>query len=63
MLVYRPCNRTSGNLNKEDCKRKVERGLTANCLSFSELSDDISLVLDVRRLCVVEDSRISVISV
>ena len=33
--------------------------LFASRLSFSELFDDISLVLNVRRLCVVVDSRIS----
>ena len=41
------------------CKRKVQRCLSANRLSFSELFDDISLVLNVRRLCVVVDSLIS----
>ena len=33
--------------------------LSANWLSFSELFDDISLMLNVRRLFVVVDSRIS----
>ena len=32
---------------------------TGNRLSFSELFDDISLMLNVRRLCVVVDSLIS----
>ena len=32
--------------------------LSANRLSFSELFDDISLVLNVRILCMVVDSRI-----
>ena len=41
------------------CKRKVQRCLSANRLSFSELFDDISLVLNVRRLCVVVDCLIS----
>ena len=33
--------------------------LFANRLSFSELFDDISLMLTVRRLCVVVDSLVS----
>ena len=33
--------------------------LFANELSFSELFDDISLMLNVRRLCVAVDSLIS----
>ena len=41
------------------CKRKVQRCLSADRLSFSELFDDISLMLNVRRLCVVVDSLIS----
>ena len=43
----------------DECKRKVMKCLFASRLSFSELFDDISLVLNVRRLCVVVDSRIS----
>ena len=55
----RPCDSTSGTLNKTKCKRKVQRCSFANRLSFSELFDDVSLVLNVRRLCVVVDSLIS----
>ena len=39
--------------------RKVKSCLSANTLSFSELFDDSSLVLNVRRLCVVVKGRIS----
>ena len=35
----------------------------ANWLSFSQFFDDISLMLNVRRLCVVVDSLISVAKV
>ena len=45
------------------CKRKVQRCLSANGLSFSELFDDISLISKVRRLCVVADSLISAANV
>ena len=41
------------------CKRNVQRCVSANRLSFSELFDDISFVLNVRRLCVVVDCIIS----
>ena len=42
------------------CKRKAQRCLSANTrLSFSELFDDISLVLNVRRSCMVVDSLMS----
>ena len=44
---------------RRECKRKVQRCLSGNRLSFSELFDDISLMLNVRRLCVVVDSLIS----
>ena len=44
---------TSRNLNKTGVREKSNR------VSFSELFDDISLMLNVRRLCVVVDSRIS----
>ena len=47
------------NEDVKESKRKVWRCLSANRLSFSELFDDISLVLNVRRLCVVVDSRFS----
>ena len=53
-LVCRPCDSTSAN-----CKRKVKVCLSGNRLGFSELFNDISLVLNVRILCVVVDSRIS----
>ena len=43
----------------DECKRKVQRCLSGNRLGFSELFDDISLMLNVRRLCVVVDSLIS----
>ena len=46
-------------LEKDECKAKVQRCLSANGLSFSELFDDISVVLNFRRLCVVVDSLIS----
>ena len=57
-LVCQPCDYTSAN-EKDEYKRKVQRCLFANRLSFHELFDDISLVLNVRRLCVVVDSLIS----
>ena len=41
----------SGTLHKTSVREK--RCLFANRLSFSELFDDISLILNVRRLCVV----------
>ena len=47
------------NEDVKESKRKVWRCLSANRLSFSELFDDISLVLNVRRLYVVVDSFIS----
>ena len=50
---------TSGNVNKTSVREKVQRCLSGNRLSFSELFDDISLMLNVRRLCVVVDSLIS----
>ena len=59
MLVCRPCDCTSGNLNKTSVREKAQRCLSANRLSFSELFDDVSLMLKVRRLCVVVDSLIS----
>ena len=46
-------------LEKDECKRKVQRYLSANRLSFAELFDEISLVLNARRLCVVVDSLLS----
>ena len=58
MLVCRPCDSTSANLNKTTVKEK-SRCLSGNRLSFSELFNDISLVLNLRILCVVVDSRIS----
>ena len=36
--------------------RKIQRCVFAKRLSFTELFDDIWLVLNVRRLCVVVDS-------
>ena len=50
---------TIRELEQDECKRKVQRCLFVNRLSFSELFDDISLMLNVRRLCVVVDSLIS----
>ena len=41
------------------CNRNVQRCVSANRLSFSELFDDISFVLNVRRLSVVVDCLIS----
>ena len=49
-LVCRPCDYKSGNLNKTSVREK-SRG-------FSELFDDLWLLLNVRRLCVVVDSLI-----
>ena len=44
MLVYRPCDCTSGNLNKTSVREKpMQRCLSENRLRFSELFDDISL--------------------
>ena len=59
-VIRRPCDSTSGNLNKTSVREK-SRGvyISGNRLSFSELFDDISLMLNVRRLCVVVDSLIS----
>ena len=42
-----------------ECKRKVQRCLFAIRLSFSELFDEIWLMLNVRSLCVVVDILIS----
>ena len=55
-LVCRPCDSTSGNLNKTSAR---ERSRGVYVLSFAQLFDDISLVLNVRRLCVVVDSLIN----
>ena len=49
---------TSGNLHKTSV-RKVQRCLFTNRLRFSKLFDDISLMLNVRRLCGIVDSLIS----
>ena len=46
-------------LEQDESKRKVQRYLSADRLSFSELFDGISLVLNVRRLSMVVDSLIS----
>ena len=54
-LVCRPCDRKSGNLNKTSVREKF-RGVY---LPMGEIFDDISLVLNVRRLCVAVDSLIS----
>ena len=60
MLICRPCDFTSGNLNRTVSVREKSRGrLSAKRLSFSKLFDDISLVLNVKSLCVVVDSLIS----
>ena len=47
-MIRRLCDSTSANLNKTS--------LSGNMLSFSELFDDISPMLNVGRLCVVVDS-------
>ena len=57
-LVCRPCDRKSGNLNKTSVREKF-RGVYLPMGCFYEIFDDISLVLDVRRLCVAVDSLIS----
>ena len=44
---------------QHECKIKVQRCLFANRLSCSALFDGISLMLNVRRLCVVLESVIS----
>ena len=49
---------TSGNLHKTSVRGK-SRCLFASRLSFSELFDDVWLMVNVRRLCVVVDSLIS----
>ena len=46
-------------LEYDECKRKVQRCLSPNRLSFSELFDDMSLMLNVRRLCAGVDCLIS----
>ena len=56
MLVCRPCVHPG---TYDEYKRKVQSCLSANRLNFSKLFDDISLLLDVGRLCVVVDSHIS----
>ena len=58
-VISPPCDSTSGNLNKTSVSTKVQRCLSGNRLSFPELFDDISRMLNVRRLCVVVDSLIS----
>ena len=57
-VICRPCDSTCGNLNKTSV-RKVQRCLSGNRLSFSELFDDISLMLNVRRICLVVDNLIN----
>ena len=57
--IRRPCDSTSGNLNKTSVREKFRGVLSGSRQSFSELFDDISLTLNVRRLCVVVDSLIS----
>ena len=52
---------TSGNFHRTSVREKSS--LFANRLSFSDLFDDISLMLKVRRLCVVVDSLISAANV
>ena len=49
-----PHDSSSGNLHKTSVREK-SRGvyLSLNRLSFSEFIDDISLLLTVRRLCVI----------
>ena len=49
LLVCRPCDYTSGNLNKTSVERKVWRCLSANRLTVSELFHDILLISNVRR--------------
>ena len=51
-VIGRPCDSTSGNLNKTSVREKSRRVYLA-------IFDDISLMLNVRRLCVVVDSLIS----
>ena len=60
MLVGRPCDCTSRNLNKTSVKEK-SRGvlISANRLSFSEFFYDVFFVLNVRRLCMIVDNLIS----
>ena len=57
-MIPRPCDSTSGNLNQTRVREK-SRCLSGNRFSFSELFDDISLMINARRLCVVVDSLIS----
>ena len=54
-----PAERVTLHLGTCERKRRVQRCLFANRLSFSELFDDISLMLNVRGLCVIVDSLIS----
>ena len=59
-MIRRPCDSTSANLNRTSVREKsIYRCLSGNRLSFSELFDDISLMLNVRRLGVVVNSLIS----
>ena len=57
-FIRRARDSTSGNLTSV---REKSRGvcLSGNRQSFSELFDDISLMINVRRLCVVVDSLTS----
>ena len=57
-VIRRPCDSTSGNLNETSVREK-SRGVYLAIGCFSELFDDISLKLNMRRLCVVVDSLIS----
>ena len=58
-VIRRPCDSRCGNLNKTSVREKSRGIFSGNRLSFSEVFDDISLMLNVRRLCVVVDSLIS----
>ena len=49
LLVCRPCDYTSGNLNKTGVERKVWRCLSASRLIVSELFLDIWPILIVRK--------------
>ena len=55
-VIRRPCDSTSGNLNKTSVREKSKGVYFASRLSFSELFDNISLMLNMRKLCVVVDS-------
>ena len=58
-VIRRPCDSKSGNLNKTSVREKSRGNLSGNRLSFSELLDDISIMLNARRICLVVDNLVN----